>query len=143
MIIIIYYIHSKYLAQSTIVSNIYLINYHIVANYQQSLEYFQHVSEQLPPGNQAAPPYSFCTTAICVCVCKGVHVMGKKMSINVYYTLTIWQKISSLTCYAILVENQTYQISLRMGQIAETGACNMELSGTSLTVPYCTLIGSC
>ena len=48
--------------------NIYLINYHIVANYQQSLEYFQHVSEQLPPGNQAAPPYSFCTTAICVCV---------------------------------------------------------------------------
>ena len=130
-------------------SNIYLINYHIVANYQQSLEYFEHVSEQLPPGNQAAPPYSFCTTAICVCVCvcKGVHVMGKKMSINVYYTLTriIWKKmkISSLTCYAILVENQTYQISLRMEQIAETGACNMELSGTSLTVPYCTLIGSC
>ena len=73
--------------------------------------------------------------------------MGKKMSINVYYTLTriIWKKMktSSLTCYAILVENQTYQISLRMGQIAETGTCNIELSGASLTVPYCTLIGSC
>ena len=48
-----------------------------------------------------------------------------------------------MTCYAILVENHTYQMPLGMEQTAGTEACSVELNGTSLTVLYCTLIGSC
>ena len=44
---------------SCIVPKYNLIKHHIVASYQQSLQCFQHVSEQLPHGKQEAPPHSF------------------------------------------------------------------------------------
>ena len=41
-------------------------------------------------------------------------------------------QFSEMICYAILVENHTYQTFLGMRQTAETRACSVELNGHPL-----------